>query len=145
MGFAVDGLSSSLDTTALINGLMQLEAIPQSLLKNKVSGAQTTIGNQILKRMASSRHPKLRWTRTEVISATGQTLYGDWAVLPAFRFGQMRLKQLPVVFADLHTFEIWNLNTRPAILIGVDVMAQFEAVTLDFERREVRFDVPEGY
>src|SRR5690554_7962073 len=43
MGFAVDGLSSSLDTTALINGLMQLEAIPQTLLKNKVSGTQTTI------------------------------------------------------------------------------------------------------
>jgi flagellar hook-associated protein 2 len=43
MGFAVDGLSSTLDTTALINGLMQLEAIPQALLKNKVSGTQTTI------------------------------------------------------------------------------------------------------
>ena len=43
MGFAVDGLSSSLDTTALINSLIQLEAIPQTLLKNKVSGTQSTI------------------------------------------------------------------------------------------------------
>ena len=43
MGLAVDGLSSSLDTTALINSLMQLEAIPQNLLKNKVSGTQNTI------------------------------------------------------------------------------------------------------
>src|SRR5690554_2215208 len=43
MGFSVDGLSSSLDTTALINGLMQVEAIPQNLLKRKVAGTQSTI------------------------------------------------------------------------------------------------------
>lgn len=43
MGFAVDGLSSGLDTTALLNGLMQVEAIPQTLLKRKVSGTQSTI------------------------------------------------------------------------------------------------------
>lgn len=43
MGLALDGLASSLDTTALINSLMQLEAIPQSLLKTKVSGTQTVI------------------------------------------------------------------------------------------------------
>jgi flagellar hook-associated protein 2 len=43
MGLALDGLASGLDTTALINSLMQLEAIPQSLLKNKVSGTQSVI------------------------------------------------------------------------------------------------------
>ena len=43
MALAVDGLSSNLDTTALINSLIQLEAIPQNLLKNKVSGAQSAI------------------------------------------------------------------------------------------------------
>lgn len=109
------------------------------------SGAQTTIGNLALKRMAAQRIPELRWTSTEVISATGQTITGDWAVLPSFRFGKMRLKYLPVVFADLHTFDIWKLNDDPAILIGVDVMSQFEAVSLDFARNEVRFDVPMGF
>ncbi|MET0934143.1 MAG: flagellar filament capping protein FliD [Mycetocola sp.] len=43
MGLALDGLASGLDTTALINSLMQLEAIPQSLLKTKVSGTQSVI------------------------------------------------------------------------------------------------------
>src|SRR5690554_2221852 len=43
VGLALDGLSSGLDTTALLNGLMQVEAIPQLLLKNKVSGTQSTI------------------------------------------------------------------------------------------------------
>lgn len=43
MGISLDGLASGLDTTALINALMQAEAIPQNILKNKVSSTQTMI------------------------------------------------------------------------------------------------------
>ncbi len=43
MGFAIDGLVSGLDTANIINQLMQLEARPQTLLKNKVSSSQTMI------------------------------------------------------------------------------------------------------
>jgi flagellar hook-associated protein 2 len=43
MGLAVDGLVSGLDTTALINSLMQVEGIPQTLLKKKVSASQAFI------------------------------------------------------------------------------------------------------
>jgi flagellar hook-associated protein 2 len=42
-GFAVDGLVSGLDTTALITSLMQAEALPQAALKTKVSTTQTVI------------------------------------------------------------------------------------------------------
>ncbi|WP_426976110.1 flagellar filament capping protein FliD [Pseudarthrobacter sp. O4] len=35
MGISLDGLASGLDTTALIASVMQVEAIPQTLLKNK--------------------------------------------------------------------------------------------------------------
>ncbi len=43
MGMAVDGLISGLDTTSLINQLMQAEAVPQTLLKNKVTDSTTYI------------------------------------------------------------------------------------------------------
>lgn len=43
MGMAVDGLVSNLDTTALINSLMQVEGVPQTLLKNKVATSQSLI------------------------------------------------------------------------------------------------------
>ena len=39
MGMAVDGLISGLNTTDLINQLMQAEAVPQTLLKNKVTAS----------------------------------------------------------------------------------------------------------
>ena len=43
MGLALDGLASGLDTTALIKSLMQVEAIPQNILKNKVASTQTMV------------------------------------------------------------------------------------------------------
>ena len=39
----IDGIVSGLDTTSLIKSLMQVEAMPQTLLKSKVSTAQTFI------------------------------------------------------------------------------------------------------
>lgn len=43
MGLALDGLASGMDTTALIKSLMQVEAIPQNILKNKVSATKTMV------------------------------------------------------------------------------------------------------
>ncbi|GAA0609285.1 flagellar filament capping protein FliD [Sporichthya brevicatena] len=42
-GMSVDGLISGLDTTSLINQLIQAEAAPQTSLKNKVSEAQAAV------------------------------------------------------------------------------------------------------
>ncbi|CAM3105811.1 Flagellar hook-associated protein 2 [Arthrobacter ulcerisalmonis] len=43
MGITLDGLSSGLDTTALISSFLQVEAIPQTQLKTKSAGIQTFI------------------------------------------------------------------------------------------------------
>ena len=40
MGLSIDGLISGQDTTTLINNLIAVEAIPQTLLKGKVTAAQ---------------------------------------------------------------------------------------------------------
>ena len=43
MAFAIDGLVSGLQTTSMIDSLMKIEAMPQTLLKNKVSASQSLI------------------------------------------------------------------------------------------------------
>jgi flagellar hook-associated protein 2 len=45
MGTTVDGLVSGMDTTAMIASMMQIEAAPQNLLKNKVSTQQTAVSS----------------------------------------------------------------------------------------------------
>lgn len=43
MGISLDGLASGLDTAALIKSLMQVEAIPQTMLNNRVTATQTMV------------------------------------------------------------------------------------------------------
>ena len=78
-----------------------------------------------------------------ILSATGQTIQGERAILPEFKLGQLRLRRLPVVFSDLHVFRMWNMTEQPAILLGVDVLSQFASVCLDFGRSEVWFRMAE--
>ncbi len=108
------------------------------------TGAQSTIGNTALKAYAQVRVPQSYWTLSPIISVTGETISGERAVLPSFRVGKLRINEMPVVFADLHTFRIWNLIDQPAVLIGIDILSQFQTVALDFPRSEVRLHLPEA-
>ncbi len=106
------------------------------------SGAQNTIGNMALRQLALTRHPTSFWTQTPIVSATGQTIMAEMADLPSLRIGSLHLPNWNVAFADLHTFKMWNLVDRPAILLGVDVLSRFECVRLDFSRNQVLFRLP---
>jgi predicted aspartyl protease len=106
------------------------------------SGAQNTIGNLALRQIAFKRNPKTLWAQTPIVSATGQTILAEVADLPALRVGGIRVPNWPVAFADLHTFQMWKLTDRPAILLGVDILSRFQYVCLDFARGEVRFRLP---
>ncbi len=106
------------------------------------SGAENTVGNMALRQLAQTRNPTCLWTNTPIVSATGQTIEAQIADLPSLRVGGLRLPNWPVAFADLHTFRMWDLTNRPAILLGVDIMSRFEWVCLDFARDEVRFRLP---
>ena len=82
--------------------------------------------------------------RTELLSATGQRAAAEFAPLPSLRVGGQLLTNLLIAFADLHIFDLWRLNDRPAVLIGVDVLGRFDQLGLDFGRREVSFWPPKG-
>lgn len=105
------------------------------------SGAQSTVANSALRREAvgPNADPKAAPYAVPVLSATGQTAQGLVGELPQLRLGGMRLSGVIAVFADLHVFDIWGLADTPSILIGIDVMSQFNAIQLDYGRRQVVF------
>ena len=105
------------------------------------SGAQVTVGNRVLRDAVVHTHPDfgVHLAPVPLISATGQTAVGEFAPLPTLRLGGMQINQVIGVFADLHIFDLWKLNDRPAILIGVDVLRHFHEVALDFGRKVVVF------
>lgn len=106
------------------------------------SGSQTTIGNPALRALARARDKAGVWSTASIVAATGQTIPAEVANLANLRVGGLRIQHLDVAFADLHTFHLWDLAARPAILLGVDVLSRFDAVQLDFARGEVRFRLP---
>jgi len=107
------------------------------------TGADSTIGNLALRAKAANREPDRLSFHTSIMSATGQTIEGEIADLPRLRIGRLTLSTWPVTFADLHTFRMWNMIDKPALLLGVDVLSRFDYVCLDFARNQVRFRLPQ--
>ncbi|HLI65425.1 MAG TPA: retropepsin-like aspartic protease [Caulobacteraceae bacterium] len=108
------------------------------------SGAQSTIGNLALRDIAVVSHPAVLWDQAPVVSATGQVIMAQMADFPGLRLGGLHLPSWPVAFADLHTFQLWSLEDKPALMVGVDVLSRFDYVSLDFLRDEVRFRMPQA-
>lgn len=77
----------------------------------------------------------------EMESLAGERFRGQLYYLPFLRLGGLRLGNVPVVYADMHVFKVWGLEETPALVLGMDLLKQFDAVALDFGRSQVRFDM----
>ena len=73
-------------------------------------------------------------------SLAGEAFMGDLFYLPFLRLGGLHLGNVSVIHADLHVFKLWDLDETPALILGMDLLTQFNAVSLDFGRSQVRFD-----
>ena len=107
------------------------------------TGAQTTVANPVLRKLLLGS-PVLRTTGAELIGVTGSVIPAEFGSVPRIRLGGMTLTNMPVAYADAHTFKKFGVDKVPAILVGMDVLAGFERVAVDFRRRQVRFLVGDG-
>ena len=106
------------------------------------SGAQNTVGNLALEAQVLGAGVSPHDLTTEVISVSGRTTPARFAVLPQVRVGGVRINNVPIAFADLHTFAEFGMNDGPAMLLGMDVLRHFDRVAIDFGRKEVSFQPP---
>jgi predicted aspartyl protease len=127
----------------------QLTIVDADLSGHKISaiidsGAEGSLCNGHLRdlvRALDSKHGEvqpIRFVKMETLA--GEAFTGEAINLPFLRLGGLHLGNVPVTFADMHVFEVWDLADRPAIVIGMDLLRQFEQVALDFGRSQVRFD-----
>ncbi|SBN63347.1 flagellar hook-associated protein 2 [Curtobacterium sp. 9128] len=73
--FAIDGLVSGLDTTSLINSLMSIESVPQTLLKTKVTTTNSFISslqtiNGLVQTLATKAADAAKATSLDVFGVT---------------------------------------------------------------------------
>ena len=137
-----DELSVSVPVKARHSGLHLIEAAVAGapVMAFIDTGSTTTVGNMALMRRAVREHSVTSdWADIQLLSLTGQTLEGRLAALKTLSLGKINIRNVPVVFGPIHTFEYWNLVDQPAILIGIDILNAFESVALDFTRGQVHF------
>jgi len=112
------------------------------------SGSQMTIANSALRDLvvAGDRHGGAgdSYPRITMETLAGEPFSGEMLYLPFLRLGGLQLGNVPVVHADMHVFDLWGLKDKPAIVLGMDLLAQFDTVSLDFGRSQVRFDLAAG-
>lgn len=107
------------------------------------SGSELSLGNNALRRLVTSSgsvHAD-KFQRVYITTVVGETFPGDLLFVPFMRLGGLNIGNVPVVFAETHVFELWELQKTPAIILGMDLLTQFNAVALDFGRSTVRFDI----
>ncbi len=109
------------------------------------SGSQRSLCNAPLRALveqANNRDMHDRATsRVGLETIVGEQFFGEQLYLPFLRLGGLRLGLVPVVYADVPVFGIWGLKDKPALVLGMDLLTQFDAVSLDFGQAQVRFDL----
>ena len=109
------------------------------------TGSQMTIGNDALRTLiAADNRRHGREERAQVVAmetVAGEAFSGELIYLPFLRLGGLQMGNVPVVHADVHVFDIWGLKDKPAIVLGMDLLTQFDRVSMDFGRSKVRFDL----
>lgn len=111
------------------------------------SGSGASIGNMALAqavRLRMRRRPEPSMA-VRMIGAAGEATLGEIRIVRSVELGDVRMTNLPLVMADLHIFDVWNLTGRPAVLLGVDVLKMFARVELDFGAEQVRFRLGKGW
>jgi predicted aspartyl protease len=102
------------------------------------TGAQASLGNLALR-------DKIRARRAEQVTTTdvnGVDLVGELSFVRSLNIDGLALTDVPLTFADTPAFAALGVADQPVISIGMQHLALFDRVAIDFARQRILFDVP---
>ena len=104
------------------------------------TGSQSSIGNSVLRSLLR-RNGLSDMASSEVVSVTGRHTPVEIERVGRANIGPLVIDNMALAFADLSTFSRFHLEDKPALLLGMDVLALCKSVSIDFARREVAFEL----
>jgi predicted aspartyl protease len=105
------------------------------------TGSEHTIGNIALRDSLAWRRRKGEVAKvTDVYGATTDIASGELQIAPTIDFGRVKISNLTLVYGDFHIFQVWGLEGRPAIIIGMDVLGTVNALSIDLQHSELYVD-----
>ncbi len=107
------------------------------------TGAEVSVGNHALyaaleKHARNRRVPSLP---VMLFGVTGGAIEGLGIEVQRIRLGELQWAGVPLTIARLEVFDIWGLSDQPALLFGMDCLRRFARVSIDYGRKELRFDL----
>ncbi|MEO6581917.1 MAG: retroviral-like aspartic protease family protein [Sphingomicrobium sp.] len=122
-------------TKAKVNGL------PMTVILD--TGSEISLGNPALRAKLEARRKLGPGERIAMTSVTGQKLLGDAFRMKSVKIGDVEMKDLIILFADAAIFRTLDMETRPAVLLGMNAMQAFNKISIDFARKQLRLVVPQ--
>jgi hypothetical protein len=58
--------------------------------------------------------------------------------IPSIVAGGLMVRNAEIMFSDLHIMDHWQLNSRPALIIGMDVLGSLDTLVIDYRRNELQ-------
>ena len=107
------------------------------------TGAEVSVCNPTLHQLLQERAAKREVVRGPVgiYGVTGGRVVGLDTNVDEIRLGELKLTYTELVVAPLEVFNVWGLSREPALLFGMDSLRRFSRVSIDYGRKELRFDL----
>ena len=107
------------------------------------TGAQISIANPVLKKQLQRQRRKTGINNL-LIAVTGETLGVEFGRARNFKLGSARFDSVLVAFADAPPFKQFGMDNKPALLLGMEILRQFDQVAIDFPKRKIHFLPPKN-
>jgi predicted aspartyl protease len=107
------------------------------------TGAEVSAANEPLLAALEKHNPSFGdMGIIHLVDITGGEILGKVAMVKKISLTTaLTFTDCPLVMADFLVFDVWGLRQRPALLIGMNLLRQFERVSIDYGLQELRFDL----
>jgi predicted aspartyl protease len=133
--------AKTLPAQSRFGGLLVIDAFVDHIRVKAVidTGSEYTLGNDAL--LAALYRPARVRQSNAGIDVVGETLarqHGERQPVMAIKVGDVLAMHFDIVFGKFYIFKLWDLDTRPALVIGMDLIGKLDALAIDYEQREVQ-------
>lgn len=105
------------------------------------TGAEISVGNsQLFEALVANDPSYVKPVTVPMTGVTGGTVAGRVTTLKHIRMNALSFDNGNVAIANLQIFDLWGLSARPALLIGMDWLRRFASLSIDYGRKELRFE-----
>jgi predicted aspartyl protease len=106
------------------------------------TGAEVSVGNaKLLEALMDISPTYLRPETVPLTGITGGVVRGNLTTVNKIHLNSLVFDGCNIIIADLQIFELWGLSDTPALLIGMNFLRQFSRVSIDYGRKELRFEL----